>query len=113
MSTSDCLFCKIIAGDIPSDQVHANDEFVAFRDIAPKADTHVLVVPRRHDDNLDAWVAAGGSSDALLAFASDTARQLGVDGAYRLIANVGPAAGQEVFHLHLHLMAGSKLPGFG
>ena len=109
---SNCLFCKIVAGDIPSDQVHANDEFVAFRDIAPKAETHVLVVPKRHEANLDAWVAAGGSSDALMAFASETADKLGVAGAYRLIANVGPAAGQEVFHLHLHVMAGPSLPGF-
>ena len=108
-----CLFCKIVAGDIPSDQVHANDAFIAFRDIAPKAETHVLVVPRRHDANLDAWVAAGGSSDDLITFASETAARLGVGGGYRLIANVGADAGQEVFHLHLHLMAGSSLPGFG
>lgn len=109
---ANCLFCKIVAGEIPSDQVHANDEFVAFRDIAPKADTHVLVVPKRHDANLDEWVAAGGSSDALMAFASETAARVGIAGAYRMIANVGRDAGQEVFHLHLHLMAGRDLPGF-
>lgn len=112
MAATDCIFCSIIAGTIPCDEVLADDDFIAFRDIAPKAEHHALVVPRDHHADLDAWVAAGGSSDALLAFASRTAAELGVPGAYRLIANVGPDAGQEVFHLHLHVLAGDRLPGF-
>jgi histidine triad (HIT) family protein len=109
---SDCLFCKIVAGELPSDQVASNDRFVAFRDIAPKASTHVLVVPRAHHADLDAWVEAGESSDELLAFASEVANELDVAGRYRLITNVGPDAGQVIFHLHWHLLAGSDLPGF-
>jgi histidine triad (HIT) family protein len=109
---TDCIFCKIIAGEIPSQQVAADDGFVAFRDIAPKAEEHVLVVPRAHHPDLDAWLAAGADSDAMLAFVGRTARELGVDGRYRLIANVGADAGQEVFHLHWHILAGGRLPGF-
>lgn len=112
MSEENCLFCKIIAGDIPSDMVNEDDAHVAFRDIAPKADTHVLVVPRAHYANLDEFVAGSGDSIALHVFTRDTARKLGVEGAYRLITNVGSAAGQDVFHLHLHILAGSRIPGF-
>lgn len=108
----DCIFCKIVAGEIPSSRVAEGEGFIAFRDIAPKAETHVLVVPASHHEDLDAWVRAGEDSGAMLAFVSKVAAELGVAGAYRLVANVGPAAGQEVFHLHWHVLAGSNLPGF-
>lgn len=107
-----CVFCSIAAGDAPATFVNESEAFVAFADLHPKADTHVLIVPREHHEDLDAWIAAGGSSDAMLAFVAETARALDVNGRYRLITNVGAGAGQEVFHLHWHLLAGDDLPGF-
>jgi histidine triad (HIT) family protein len=109
---SDCVFCKISAGELPATKVHENDDFLAFADLDPKADTHVLVIPRAHHANVADYVDAGGSSDAMLAFVVETARAAGVDGRYRLIANSGPEAGQTVFHLHWHILAGGRLPGF-
>ncbi|MBC7644617.1 MAG: histidine triad nucleotide-binding protein [Thermoleophilia bacterium] len=110
--TDDCIFCKIVAGEIPSTEVRSDDEFIAIRDVAPKADTHVLVIPRVHHADINEWVAAGASSDKLHAFAVATARELGVADGYRLIANTGSPAGQTVFHLHLHILAGDHLVGF-
>ena len=107
-----CVFCQIAREELPSDVVASTEEFLAFRDIQPRAATHVLVVPRAHHDHLDAWVAAGGSSDRMLAFVRQVADELGVDGRYRLITNVGEDAGQVVPHLHWHVVAGPRLPGF-
>lgn len=107
-----CVFCRIASGELPSDVVHADDRFLAFRDVQPRAATHVLVVPRAHHEHLDAWLAAGGSSDRMLRFVHDTAAAAGVSGRYRLITNVGEGAGQVVPHLHWHVVAGRKLPGF-
>jgi len=109
---SDCLFCKIVADEIPATVVARGDGMVAFEDISPKADTHVLVVPERHlesfreVDELDAE-----ESQAMLKFVSDTARGLGLED-YRVIVNVGPGGGQTVFHLHWHILGGN-LPAFG
>lgn len=110
----DCVFCTIIAGGLPATIVCEDEDFLAFRDIAPKAETHLLVVPRAHHADLDAWVAGteAGASDRMLAFVVRAAEAAGVTGRYRVIANVGAGAGQEVFHLHWHVMAGSDLPGF-
>jgi len=110
----DCVFCAIVAGELPASILVEDDEFVAFADIAPKAPTHLLVVPREHHLDFDAWVAAApeGAGDRMLAFVARAAREAGVDGRYRLITNVGPAAGQEVFHLHWHVLAGHGMPGF-
>jgi histidine triad (HIT) family protein len=110
--TDACVFCRIAAGELPSDVVVSDDEFLAFRDVQPRAATHVLVVPRVHHPHLDGWIAAGGSSDRMLAFVRDTARELGVSGRYRLVTNVGEGAGQVVDHLHWHVMSGPRLPGF-
>lgn len=107
-----CVFCRIASGELPSDVVRSDDEFLAFRDVQPRAETHVLIVPREHHDHLDAWLASGGSGDRMLAFVRDVARDLGVAGRYRLITNVGEAAGQVVPHLHWHVVAGRALPGF-
>ena len=108
----DCIFCKIIAGEIPSDRVFEDEHFIAFRDLAPKAETHVLVVPREHHADLDAWardaVEPGNAPRAI----SATAAALGVTGGYRVITNIGSSAGQTVFHVHWHVLAGSDLPGF-
>ena len=107
-----CVFCDIASGAASANVRAQDDEFVAFDDLYPKADTHVLVIPREHHDDLDAWVAAGGSSDRMLAFAARTADELGVAGRYRLITNVGSEAGQMIPHVHFHILAGSGLPGF-
>lgn len=109
---SDCVFCKIVRHELPADIVAEDAAFLAFRDVQPRAQTHVLVVPRDHVDDLDAWLASGGSSDAMLAFVTGVAAQLDVAGRYRVITNVGEDAGQTVPHLHWHVLAGPRLPGF-
>lgn len=105
---SECLFCRIVAGEIPADLVAEADDWVAFRDIHPQAPTHVLIVPRRHIPTLDDLT----SSDAplmgsLVAAAAEIARGEGlVEGGYRVAANCGAGAGQSVFHIHLHVLGG-------
>ena len=102
----DCVFCNIVQGFAPAQIRLQDDEFVAFDDLFPKADTHVLVIPREHHQDLDAWVDAGGSSDRMLAFVARVARECGVDGNYRLITTVGGDAGQIIFHQHWHVLSG-------
>lgn len=112
MTTDACVFCQIATEQLPSDVVASDEEFLAFRDVEPRAKTHVLVVPRTHHADLDAWVDAGGSSDRMLGFVRGVAGELGVAGRYRLVTNVGEGAGQVVGHLHWHVMSGPRLPGF-
>jgi histidine triad (HIT) family protein len=106
---ADCLFCRIVAGEIPATIVKRSEDAVAFRDIDPRAPTHVLVIPTRHvaavrDTNDD--VLLGG----LLRFASELAGELGLDsGGYRIVTNTGKDAGQSVDHLHFHVLGGRKL----
>ena len=102
----DCLFCKIVSGEIPGEIVHTTERTVAFRDLNPQAPTHVLVVPRDHYENAAA-VAAGDPATAaeLVTTASAVATAEGHDD-YRLVFNTGADAGQTVFHAHLHLLAG-------
>ena len=108
---SDCLFCKIADGSIPSQAVYADDHVLAFRDINPGAPVHVLLMPRRHVANLNDL----GPDDAELAghlmlTAVRVARDLGVaETGYRVVANVGPDAGQSVNHLHWHILGGRGL----
>jgi len=106
----DCLFCKIVKGEVPSDKVHETDTTYAFRDIAPHAPTHVLVVPKAHHTDLAALVAADRDllADVMQA-ACDVAEQEGLTGGYRLIANTGPDSGQTVFHLHVHVVGGRQM----
>jgi histidine triad (HIT) family protein len=108
-SPPDCLFCRLVAD---GEHVHAADGFVAIRDIAPKASTHLLVLPVRH---VDTFRDVGSFSDeegaAMLRFVAATAEAVGLED-YRLIVNVGRGAGQTVFHLHWHLLGGDSLPGF-
>jgi histidine triad (HIT) family protein len=108
---SDCLFCRIVAGEIPSDQVYSDDQVIAFRDIAPKAPVHVLVIPRRHVDSFAGLDEAdAGLVIALVAAANRVARQEGVaESGYRVATNVGSDAGQSVGHLHLHLLGGRRM----
>lgn len=107
---ADCLFCRIVAGEVPSDQVHADEDVIAFNDIAPRAPTHVLVIPRRHI--ADAQVMTDADGD-LLAKLFDVVRKVadeaGLSNGYRVVTNVGPDAGQTVFHLHLHLLGGRAM----
>ena len=107
---SDCLFCRIVAGEVPATVVAETDRTVAFRDIAPQAPTHVLVVPREHHADLAACAQAdpGLLADVLRA-AVDVARQEGLDGGYRTLTNTGPDAGQTVHHLHVHVLGGRPL----
>jgi histidine triad (HIT) family protein len=104
---ADCLFCKIVRGEIPSDVVTDNDACVAFRDINPQAPTHVLVIPREH---ITSWATLDERHDRLLASlvgaVNEVARQEGVAGGFRVVSNVGPSAGQSVEHLHLHVLGG-------
>jgi histidine triad (HIT) family protein len=109
----DCVFCNIVQGFAPANIRLEDEEFVAFDDLFPKAATHLLVVPRDHHQDLDAWVDAGGSSDRMLAFAARAAAEAGAAGAYRLVTNVGADAGQIIFHVHWHLLADPDgLPAF-
>ena len=107
----ECVFCAIAAGDIPSDRVHVDDLVVAFRDIAPRAPTHILVIPRRHIASAaDLTEVDGPLLGRLFAVTAGIARREGIDeGGYRLISNVGRWGGQTVAHLHLHLMGGRPL----
>jgi histidine triad (HIT) family protein len=104
----DCLFCRIVAGEIPSTRVHEDDVVIAIRDIAPRAPTHILLLPRRHIASaLDLTEADGPLLGRMFAVAADIARSEGIDDAgYRLVSNVGRWGGQSVDHLHLHLMGG-------
>ena len=107
---SDCLFCKIIAGDIPSAKVYENDDVFAFRDINPQAPVHVLVVPRTHIESAGAIDAENsGLAAKCLEAAAVIARQEGLTGGFRLISNCGDDAGQTVKHLHFHILGGERL----
>jgi histidine triad (HIT) family protein len=105
----DCLFCQLVRN---GDHVHAADGFVAVRDIAPKAPTHLLVLPERH---VDTFREVGDFPDEeagrMLRFVAETARLAGLED-YRVIVNVGARGGQTVFHLHWHVLGGDSLPGF-
>ena len=109
MSQPDCLFCRLVR---EGDHVLESDGFVAVRDIAPKADVHLLVLPERHVDTFrDIHEFPAEEAKRMLEFVAATARAEGLED-YRLIVNVGPGAGQTVFHLHWHVLAGWGLPGF-
>lgn len=109
MTDRDCLFCKIVAGEIPATVVHETDTTLAFRDLEPQAPTHVLVVPRSH--YADAAALAQGEP-ATAAHLFDAAREIadeqGLDEGYRLVFNTGAQAHQTVFHVHMHLLGGGR-----
>ena len=108
-AAADCLFCKIIAGDVPGDIVHTSERTVAFRDLNPQAPLHVLVVPREHTENAAATAAADAETFAGLAIAArEIAAAEGYDD-YRLVLNTGAGVGQTVFHTHLHVLAGRSM----
>ena len=108
--SDDCLFCKIVAGEIPSTQVASTETVYAFRDINPAAPTHVLVIPKAH-------IVSAAELDAehaellteIFQVGQQVATQEGIGDAYRLVSNVGAGAGQSVFHLHFHVIGGREL----
>jgi histidine triad (HIT) family protein len=107
---SDCLFCKIVDGEIPAKLVHEDDDVVAFEDIHPQAPVHLLIIPRRHIASLnDATDADAELLGRVVLVARRLAQARGVATGYRLINNCGASAGQSVFHLHVHLLAGRAM----
>lgn len=109
--SSDCLFCKILAGEIPADLVYESETAVAFRDINPKAPTHVLVIPRKHISTInDIEPDDQEIIGSLYLAAKEIAAQAGIaDDGYRAVMNCNEDAGQSVFHIHLHVMGGRVL----
>jgi histidine triad (HIT) family protein len=106
----DCLFCKIVAGDVPSDRVYEDDEVIVFRDINPRAPTHVLAIPRRHIPDAHALTDADAPLlSALIAALNRVADEARLERGYRIVTNVGPESGQSVFHLHFHLLGGRSM----
>ncbi|HEY7064630.1 MAG TPA: histidine triad nucleotide-binding protein [Chloroflexota bacterium] len=108
---TECLFCRVIAGDVPANVVHRDDRLTAFRDIRPQAPTHILIVPNVHitstNELAEEHVELMGR---IVQLAADLARQEGIaGGGYRLVVNTGPDAGQSVGHFHLHLLGGRRL----
>ncbi|HXG40499.1 MAG TPA: histidine triad nucleotide-binding protein, partial [Candidatus Limnocylindrales bacterium] len=106
--SSDCLFCRIVAGEVPSTKVHEDDLVVAIRDIAPRAPTHILLMPREHIASAAELTEAHGPLlGRLFAVAAELARREGIaEAGYRLVTNVGRYGGQSVDHLHVHLLGG-------
>jgi len=106
---TDCLFCRIIAGEIPSKKVCEDEHTYAFEDINPQAPTHVLVVPKKHVRGLkEARAEDAEMIGRCLLVAADIARQRSIEDGYRTVLNIGPRAGQSVFHLHVHLLGGRR-----
>ncbi|MEB3298942.1 MAG: HIT domain-containing protein [Candidatus Sericytochromatia bacterium] len=103
----DCIFCRIVEGQLPATILHRTDDAVAFADRTPQAPTHVLVVPVRHCNGFQDLDPAEGTG--LILTIQQTARLLRVEEAYRLVTNQGAGAGQSVFHLHFHLLAGRAM----
>jgi histidine triad (HIT) family protein len=112
---SDCLFCRIASGDIPSETVMETDALLAFKDIHPKAPVHVLVVPRKHIETTDDIEEEDAELVGKMVLAArDIAREAGIaENGYRLIFNCRGDGGQEVFHIHLHVLGGRKLGALG
>jgi histidine triad (HIT) family protein len=106
----DCLFCRIIRGEIPAKKVYEDNETLVFEDIDPQAPTHVLIIPKRHVVDLkEAQAEDAEIIGKLHLVAAKIARERKIENGYRTVFNVGPGAGQSVFHLHLHLLGGRPL----
>jgi histidine triad (HIT) family protein len=109
----DCIFCRIISGEVPGEIVYQDDEAIAFRDINPQAPTHILIMPKSHIPSI-AEVEDYGLVGRLVNIAKELAKREGVgERGYRLVINSGPDSGQEVPHLHLHLLGGRVLGRLG
>ena len=112
---SDCIFCKIIKGEIPSTNVYKDEQVSAFRDINPVAPTHILIVPNKHIDSVDVMIVDDGPLIGhLFTVAKELAAKEGIaEGGYRLVVNTGAESGQTVFHVHLHLLGGRQMRAMG
>jgi histidine triad (HIT) family protein len=109
-AVADCVFCKIVAGELPSTVVHETGTTLAFRDIAPNAPVDVLVIPKAHHPDLASLVTADPAlAGQLLAAAAAVAEAEGLGDGYRTVFNTGPLAGQVVFHVHAHVLGGGAL----
>jgi histidine triad (HIT) family protein len=107
---SDCAFCRIIQGEMPSKKVFEDEQVYAFEDVNPQAPIHVLIVPKKHVSGLkDANVNDAGLIGHCTLVAAKIARERHIENSYRTVCNVGPRAGQSVFHLHFHLLGGRDL----
>lgn len=103
-----CIFCKIVAGEIPAKKIHEDDDFVAFHDINPQAPVHALVIPKKHI--VDFREIDGLTMQKATPFIQETAKKLGVyEKGFRIVNNIGVEGGQEVFHIHFHIIGGAKL----
>jgi histidine triad (HIT) family protein len=108
---SDCLFCKIARGEIPANKVYEDDEVLAFHDIHPVAPVHFLLIPKQHLASLaDANESHGALLGRMLLLAPRLAKQQGLDNGFRTVINTGAGGGQEVFHLHIHVIGGGNIP---
>lgn len=106
----DCLFCKIVAGEVPADIVHETEHSIAFRDVTPQAPTHVLVIPRRHVANVAALTSeAPDELVDVVGLVAAVADAEGLADGYRIVANTGAAAHQTVFHAHIHVLGGRPM----
>ena len=107
---SNCLFCKIIAGEIPSTKVYEDETVLAFRDIAPQAPTHILVIPKAHIGSVAEITAENSGVVAhIFEVIPAIAKAEGLENGYRVVSNYGEDAGQTVHHLHFHILGGKKL----
>lgn len=110
---SNCVFCQIIGNQIPAPRVYEDDEFIVIADKYPKAPVHMLLIPKEHIVSLN---EIGPEHSELMAHAlallPEMARQSGLDDGFRTIINTGPGGGQEILHLHIHMLGGGRLPGF-
>ena len=107
---SNCLFCRILSGEIPSKKVYEDDHVYAFEDVTPQAPTHVLIIPKKHIPGLkEAMPVDTELIGRCHLAAAAIARQRNVEDGYRTVLNVGPGSGQSVFHLHVHLLGGRRL----
>ena len=107
---TDCIFCKIINGEIPSQSVYEDENIYAFRDISPQAPVHILIIPKTHVASVSELTPENSHIAAkCLEAAGKIAESEGLSGGYRVIANTGPDAGQTVFHLHFHILGGRPL----
>ena len=107
----DCLFCKIVAGDIPSNKVYEDETMLAFHDINPEAPVHVLVIPKTHIPSMDGVNGENSTSVAkIFEKIPHIAKLAGITNGYRVISNCGEDAAQSVMHLHFHILGGTKLP---
>lgn len=106
---SECVFCSIVAGDVPADVVVATERVLAFRDISPQAPVHVVVVPREHHTDVAALAAVDPTTLAELVEVAGEVAEREAEGEYRLVFNTGPEAGQSVFHAHGHVLAGRRM----